>query len=59
LLFSLLGTPPAPGRDFTETDDRAGTERVVLLSDEVCQLRYNADRAIIGRSISINALRND
>jgi predicted permease len=53
-LFSLLGTPPALGRDFTETDDRGGAERVVMLSDEVWQLRYNGDRAIIGRSISIN-----
>ena len=53
-LFSLLGTPPALGRDFTEADDRAGAERVVLLSDEVWQLRYNGDRAIVGRSISIN-----
>ena len=57
--FSLLWTPPALGRDFTEADDRAGADGVVLLSDEVWQLRYNAERAIIGRSISINALRNE
>ena len=53
-LFSLLGTPPALGRDFTAADDRAGAERVVMLSDEVWQLRYNGDRSIVGRSISIN-----
>jgi putative ABC transport system permease protein len=53
-LFSLLGTPPAIGRDFRPEDDRAGAERVVMLSDEVWQLRYNGDRSIIGRSISVN-----
>jgi putative ABC transport system permease protein len=55
-LFGLLGTPPALGRDFGPDDDRAGAERVVMLSDEVWTLRYNADPAIVGRAISINGL---
>jgi putative ABC transport system permease protein len=55
-LFSLLGTPPALGRDFTEDDDRAGAERVVMLSDEVWKNRYGGDPSIVGRSISINGL---
>jgi putative ABC transport system permease protein len=53
-LFSLLGTPPALGRDFRPADDRIGAERVVMLSDEIWRLRYNADPGIIGRAISIN-----
>jgi len=53
-LFSLLGTPPALGRDFRPADDVVGAERVVMLSDEVWRLRYNADRSIVGRAISIN-----
>jgi putative ABC transport system permease protein len=53
-LFSLLGTPPALGRDFTENDDHAGAERVVMLSDDVWKNRYNSDPSIVGRSISIN-----
>jgi putative ABC transport system permease protein len=53
-LFSLLGTPPVIGRDFTTDDDRAGAERVVMLSDEVWKLRYNSEPSIVGRSISIN-----
>ena len=53
-LFSLLGTPPVLGRDFTESDDHAGADRVVMLSDEVWKLRYNGDRSIVGRSVSIN-----
>ena len=47
-LFALLGTPPVIGRDFTADDDRAGAERVVMLSDEVWKLRYNGDAAIVG-----------
>ncbi len=53
-LFSLLGVKPALGRDFVATDDRPGAEPVLLLSDEVWQLRYRADPAVIGRSVSVN-----
>ncbi|HXW06531.1 MAG TPA: ABC transporter permease [Vicinamibacterales bacterium] len=53
-LFSLLGTPPALGRDFGPEDDRPGAEPVVLLSDDVWQRRYGADRSIVGKAISIN-----
>ena len=53
-LFGLLGTPPALGRDFGPDDDRPGAEPVVLLSDDVWQRRYNGDRAIVGRAISVN-----
>jgi predicted permease len=53
-LFTLLGTPPALGRDFGPDDDRAGAEPVVLLSDDVWKRRYSGDRGVIGRAISIN-----
>jgi predicted permease len=53
-LFSLLGTPPALGRDFTADDDRTGAERVVMLSDEVWRLRYSGDPSIVGKAISLN-----
>jgi putative ABC transport system permease protein len=54
-LFALLGTPPVIGRDFTPDDDRAGAERVVMLSDEVWRQRYAADPGMIGRSVSVNS----
>lgn len=53
-LFTLLGTPPALGRDFGPDDDRAGAEPVVLLSDDAWKRRYSADRGVIGRAVSIN-----
>jgi putative ABC transport system permease protein len=55
-LFTLLGTPPALGRDFQPADDRANAEPVVILSDELWRLRYHSDPAIIGRGISINSV---
>ena len=54
-LFSLLGTPPALGRDFRPDDDRRGAEPVVLISDDVWQRRYSGDPSIIGRAILVNA----
>ena len=53
-LFGLLGTPPALGRDFGPEDDRPGAEPVVILSDEVWRRRYDSDREVVGRAISIN-----
>jgi putative ABC transport system permease protein len=53
-LFSLLGVAPALGRDFVADDDRPGAEPVVLLSDEIWQVRYHADAAIVGRPVSVN-----
>ncbi|HET9264398.1 MAG TPA: ABC transporter permease [Vicinamibacterales bacterium] len=54
-LFSLLGTPPALGRDFGPEDDRPGAAPVVLLSDDVWRHRYNGDPSIVGRAILVNA----
>ena len=54
-LFSMLGIVPALGRDFTADDDRAGASEVVLLSDELWRRRYNADPAIVGRAVTLNA----
>jgi putative ABC transport system permease protein len=53
-VFPTLGVPPAIGRHFGPDDDRPGAEPVVMLSDEIWQRRYQGDRAIIGRSISVN-----
>lgn len=54
-LFSLLGTSPQFGRDFTAEDDRHGGEPVVILSDDLWRRRYSADRSIVGRAILVNA----
>ncbi len=53
-LFPTLGVPPALGRLFGPQDDRPGAEPVVILSDEIWQRRYQGDRSIVGRSLSVD-----
>jgi predicted permease len=54
--FSLLGTRPLIGRDFTEADEQRGADPVALLSHGLWQARYGGDNSILGRSIRINLM---
>ncbi len=49
--FSLLGVKPALGRDFTESDNQPGVERVTIISDSLWQKEFGADPNILGRKI--------
>ena len=52
--LSTLGVAPAIGHGFDPADDdRYDTRKVVLLSDDLWKRRYNADPAIVGRTIDI------
>jgi predicted permease len=53
-LFPLLGVRPARGRGFRAEEDRPGAAGVVLLSDALWRRRYDADPAIVGRTIEVN-----
>ena len=53
-LFELIGQRPQLGRDFTAADDTPGAEPVVIISDSVWKSRYAADRAVLGRAITVN-----
>lgn len=50
--FRILGVPPVLGQDFQESDDRAQAASVVILSDGLWRRRFNADPAVIGRSVT-------
>jgi putative ABC transport system permease protein len=52
-LFPLLGVMPAIGRGFTQADEQFGNHRVVLLSHQLWQRRYEGDPEITGRGIRI------
>ncbi|MGB4859768.1 MAG: FtsX-like permease family protein, partial [Dokdonella sp.] len=54
-LFGVLGVSPQLGRTFTTADGLAGAAPTVILSDVVWRQRYNADPAIVGRAVRINA----
>ena len=52
--FNVLGVLPTIGRNFTATEDLPNGEKVVILSDKLWQRRFNRDRTIIGRDITLD-----
>ena len=52
--FSLLGTQPLLGRDFTSVDEQRGAAAVALLSYALWQSRYAGAGDILGKTIRIN-----
>ncbi len=51
-LFPLLGVAPQLGRVFTSTEEAPGVHSVIL-SHSLWQRRFNADPAVIGRTVNI------
>ena len=55
--FSVLQTPPAIGRGFTESDEVVGQDKVAILSYPLWQQRYGARPDIVGQSIELDGVR--
>jgi putative ABC transport system permease protein len=53
-LFPLLNARLAVGRAFLPEEDRAGADRVVVISHALWQQRYDADPKIIGQKIRLD-----
>jgi putative ABC transport system permease protein len=53
-LFPMLGVRAQAGRLFLEEEDRAGRDRVVVLSDGFWRRRFDGDLAVIGQSITLD-----
>jgi putative ABC transport system permease protein len=53
-LISMLGVAPALGRTFLPEEERAGQNRVALLSDGLWQRQFGADRSIVNQTIRLN-----
>jgi putative ABC transport system permease protein len=53
-IFPLLGARFAVGRAFLPEEDRAGADRVVVISHGLWQQRYGADPKLIGQKITLN-----
>ena len=53
-LFPLLGVPPKVGRTFTEDEDRAGADAVILISERLWRTQFASDPEIAGRSIKLD-----
>ena len=54
-MFGLLGARPMLGLDFRAEDDRVGAAPTVILGYSVWKSRYNADPAILTRTIRVNS----
>ncbi len=52
--FRTLGVAPALGRGFTAAEDQAGAARVVVLSRALWRDRFGADRALVGKAITLD-----
>ncbi len=55
-LLPLLGVKPILGRTFTEEEEAAQGPKVVILTYGLWQRRYGGDRAIIGKTIQLDAV---
>ena len=52
--FSVIGLGPEIGRTFSEDEDKAGAPPVVVISDHLWRRVFNADPAVLGRSITLH-----
>lgn len=52
--FSLLGHPPALGREFQRDDEVAGNNGVVILSHSLWMRRFDGDAGIIGSTVRLS-----
>ena len=52
--LSVLRIHPRLGRGFTPSDEQAGKDRVVLLSDALWRRRFGGDPSIVGRTINLS-----
>ena len=53
--FDLVGVSPALGRAFAEDEDRpTAARRVVVLSHDLWRRRFDADPAVVGRTVQIS-----
>ncbi len=53
-LFDALGVSPEFGRYYSLDDDQPGAAPVIVLSHELWERSFGADRSILGRDIEVN-----
>ena len=54
--FRVLGVSAASGRTFGREDDRAGDNRIVLVSDSLWHVRFGGDPGLLNRTIALDGL---
>jgi predicted permease len=53
--FEVLGVQPFLGRNFVPQEEELGRSRVVILSYGLWKRRYGGDRALVGKTVRIDA----
>lgn len=53
-LLPTLGLQPIIGRNFSPAEDRPGGPRVVLISQQMWQRRFNRDRSVLGQALILD-----
>jgi putative ABC transport system permease protein len=53
-LMPVLGIEPVRGRGFSESEDKPGGARVVMLSEGLWRRRFGGDDAIIGTTVNLS-----
>jgi predicted permease len=54
-LLPTLGLQPIIGRNFSPDEDRGGGPRVVLISRQMWQQRFNGDASVLGQELMLDA----
>jgi putative ABC transport system permease protein len=52
--FKAIGLNPQIGRTFSEEEDKAGGNRLAVISDGLWQRAFNRDPAVLGREINLH-----
>ena len=52
--FDVLGVRPQLGRAFTEVEDRAGQDKVAIISHALWTQRFQSDRSVVGRKVVLD-----
>ena len=53
-LLPTLGLQPIIGRNFSPDEDRPGGARVVLISQQMWQQRFNRDASVLGQALTLD-----
>ena len=53
-MWRVLGVSPAMGRTYTDDEDLAGAEPVVVLSHGLWERRFGADPSLVGRTVELD-----
>lgn len=53
-LFKTLGVGPILGREFSAEEDQPGRDKVVLISENLWQRRFNSDVNVIGKTLKLS-----